>query len=499
MAYINIKNLNFKYPTSENFILNNISLQISGGDKIVFIGKKGSSKSTILQMLKPSIKPVGTSSGEIEMSFTDQDIAYVPQNISATFLSKSVISNIVFSAENIGLSQDEIEKRLSEVCTYLNISYLLNKNIDELSGGERHLVAIASSIITYPKVLLLDEPLSELSVNYRKKIIDVLTLLNEEVNMTIILCEHQLNDCISFCDKIGVLNNGNLVYYDNKDKVFTNLFDADNDNLFIPDITKLSLLVDNKIIYTPNEFKHICNNYLEIYEKPFVDKIISIKNITYFYSKNNIILEDLNLDIYKGEKLALLGENGTGKTTLLKLLTKSLKAYDGSIKTNYKNIAYLPQDIHSYFTKLTVYEELKKYIDFPENNDLVKSFGLSDKLQASPFDLSSGEALLVCLCSTLLKNCDILILDEPTKNLDVFSKKIFGEFLINSDITVVMSTHDLDFCAKYLDNCAFLFNKKISYKKNTKRFMLENNLYTTQIKKATRYYTTYDEAKKLWN
>ncbi len=499
MAYININNLNFKYALSETKALDNINFSLNMGDKLLLIGKKGSSKSTLLQMLKESTKPMGTLTGDIETTIAQEDIAFVPQNISATFLSKSVVSNIVFSAENLGLPVEEIEKRLSEVCIYLNISNLLDKNVDDLSGGEKHLVAIASAIITYPKVLLLDEPLSELSVNYRKKIIDILTLLNEEVNMTIVLCEHHINDCISFCNKIGVLEDGRLTHFDNPSTVFKSLFEADKDNLFIPDITKLSLLFNKEIIYTPSEFKHIFTTKLEIKEKHFAEEIISIKNLTYFYSKNNTILQDLNLKIYKGEKLAILGENGTGKTTLLKLLAKAYKPFDGSIKTLYDKVAYLPQDIHSYFTKLTVYEELKKHTDSPENEELVKSFGLSDKLQASPFDLSSGEALLVCLCSTLLKKCDILILDEPTKNLDAFSKKIFGEFLLNSNITVVMSTHDLDFCANYVDNCAFLFNKKVSYKKNAKQFMLDNNLFTTQIKKATKHLTTYDEAKELWD
>ncbi len=503
MQLIKLENLCFKYNLSNVNVLNNINLDIIQGDKILLIGKKGSSKSTLLKMLKPTVTPSGKQTGDISFNVNDTEIAYVPQNTNATFLSTKVISNIVFPVENLGIPKEEIERRLSEICLYLSISNILYKNIDDLSGGERQLVAIASAIITYPKILLLDEPLSELSVFSRKKIMNSLNLLHEETNTTIILCEHQVDECIEFTDKIGLLQDGILKEFDKKNLVFEKIFNNDELNLFIPDLTKLSLKLFNNVIYTPREFKKYITSKqfqkLSIEEKNYSEAIINLKNITYFYDKkNNIIFDELNFTLNKNEKIAIFGDNGAGKTTLIKLITKINKPYSGSIRTNKNKIAYLPQDLHSYFTKETVYQELKKHSNDPSSEELVKLFDLEKLFNISPYDLSSGEALLVCLCSTIFSNCDVLILDEPTKNLDVFSKKIFGEFLLTTDMTVLMSSHDLDFCAKYVENCAFVFNKKISKTKNCKQFMLDNSLFTTSVKKATKYSTTYSEAVKSW-
>ncbi len=306
---VNLNNLSFKYTLSNKNALTDVTMDIYQGDKILIIGKRGASKSTLLQMFKKNILPIGAYKGEINYILNDSEICYLPQNISATFLSKSVISNIVFSAENLGLEKLEIEKRLSEICTYLSISDILDKNIDELSGGQRQLVAIASCLITYPKMLLLDEPLSELSVNNRRKLIEILNILHEQTNMTIILCEHQINDCISFADKICLIDNGAIADFNYKDDVFKNLFKKDNDNLFIPDLTKLSLNLYDKIYYTPNKFNlNISNNsetQLNILSK---NEILKIKNLTYFYNKNDkTILKDLNLSVLENEKLAILG------------------------------------------------------------------------------------------------------------------------------------------------------------------------------------------------
>lgn len=504
MSYISLKDFSFKYSLSNDFALNNINMDIFQGDKILLIGKKGASKSTLLKLLKPSIMPNGHYTNNIQFNIQDNDISYVPQNISATFLSTKVISNIVFSVENQGLDKLEIERRLCEICLHLSISHILDKHIDELSGGERQLVAIAGAIITYPKILLLDEPLAELSVYARKKIISALDQLHKETNTTIILCEHQSDDCISFADKIGLLEKGSLLHYGNKSVILRCIYNDVNNNLFVPDITKLSLHLDDTVMFTPSEFRShytIKNDYiLPISKKQFDKTAISIKNLIYFHNKKEkVIFDELSLNIKESEKLAIVGDNGAGKTTLLKLIVKLLKPYSGSIKISSKNISYLPQDVYSFFTKETVFLELKKLCKDPYNNEIIEMFNIYDIFNKSPYDLSSGEALTVCICSVLLADCDILILDEPTKNLDVFSKEIFGQFLLKSDLTVIMSSHDLDFCAKYMNNCAFLFNKKISYIKNAKEFMLDNTLFTTSIKKATKNTTTYDEALNLWD
>ncbi len=503
MPYISLKNVSFKYTLSDRKTLSNINLDIFEGDRILLIGKKGSSKSTLLQTLKKSIQPVGTLENDITLTINDFDIAYVPQNVSATFLSKKVIQNIVFTAENLGLPPQTIEKRLSEVCLYLSITHLLDKDVDNLSGGEKQLVAIASAIITYPKVLLLDEPLSELSVSYRKKIMDILKLLNEETNMAIIICEHQINDCIDFAEKICLLENGNLVSFNKKEEVFKTIFKDETNKHFITDITKLSLFLSDKVLYTPMEFKNNFNTpknkTIEIEKKHYENEIMSLKNITYFYDKNKTIFEDLNLSVKEGQKIAILGDNGSGKTTLLKLIAKIHKPYDGVIKSNIKKVSYLPQNIFTYFTKETVLDELKRFSTTPQNENIVKNFNIEHLFNNSPYELSSGEALIVCLCCVILSKSDILLFDEPTKNLDVFSKKIFGDFIKNSDITIIMSTHDLDFCAEYVLECSYIFNKKACSPITSKEFMLENTLFTTSIKKATKYFTTYDEAINLWD
>ncbi len=475
MALFEAKNLTFSYPLSDKKALKGVDLTVEQGEFILVMGKSGSGKSTLLRLLKKEIAPVGYISGEINIDC--DSIGFVGQNPETSFVCDNVRSELAFALENEKYSNDEITVRIGETASFFNLNNLLDKKIDELSGGEKASVAIASAVISDVRALLLDEPLSQLDPKAVTTVSSMLKRINDELGVTVIVVSHSSEEFIDFCDKLVILENGKIICNDSPDN-------AKKDNSLLPYFPVCTRLFDER----PLNIKSAVSLADKIQEKQREyqnksDICVNLKNITFAYNKNQKdILSCLNFKAYKSQINCIIGANGSGKTTLLKVIAGIKKQYSGKVKVLGK-CAYMPQNVKYLFTKDSVKDEIKA--------ETAEKLGIADCLNQHPFDLSGGQAQKLAFGILLEQDADILLLDEPTKAFDEFSKNDLKLLLLelkSKGKTIIMVSHDLDFVGDIADNVSFLSDGIISKAGGRREVFSSLNFYTTQIRRITKRY-----------
>lgn len=532
MALFAIKDLNFTYPKQNQPSLVNLNFEIEQGDFVAICGKSGCGKSTLIKHFKPEITPHGTRQGEIlyqgqlleklDLRHQAMEIAYVSQNPDNQIVTDKVWHELAFGLENLGLDLAAMQTRVVEMASYFGIQNWFYQDVKELSGGQKQLLNLASAMVLNPEVLILDEPTSQLDPLAATDFLQTLKKLNNDFGITIIIVEHRLEEVFSLADKILVLEQGKMIAYDSPRQIGTNLKDND---MFIAFPASVQMYAKfNQLGNCPltvNEGRKWLNEYCQNHqmtvnyqERPPLtnDYIIEAKDLWFRYERNSPdIIKGLNLKIKQGELYCVLGGNGTGKSTMLSLLSALNKPYRGKIIINKQNIkkyhgnqlfqgtlAFLPQDPQCLFVKDTVKEDLleiftNKKITKLQQEQLEKIIiqtQIEHLLNMHPYDLSGGEQQRVALAKVLLLNPQIILLDEPTKGLDGFYKQTLAkilETLKKNGQSILMVSHDLEFCAKYGDTCALFFDGKIITENSAKQFFSGNNFYTTAINRITRH------------
>lgn len=505
MEFIKIDNLSFSYPHKKN-VLKNISFNIDKGDFVLLFGKSGSGKSTLLKHLSISLAPYGEKKGKIYYKGIESEnislkercekIGYVMQNIDAQIVTDKVWYELAFTLENLGYDNAKMHSRMAEITSFFSMSSWLDKDTSSLSGGEKQKLNLAVSMLTFPDVLLLDEPTSQLDPVMRDEFIRLLKRINKDYGTTIIITEHSFEGIIENVDKCVLLDNGRVVFNSDKLSLIDEIIEDKKQYYeFLPAVTKFGheILNKNNILTVNEAKKNLIKSNINLKEKigkikhRSKESIIEVKNVSFKYSKlERNILKDVSLKIYKGDFLSIIGPNGVGKSTFLNLLIGSLKPNKGKIIKNGK-IAMLPQNPVSLFIKSKVKDDL---YDIDENYmELVDEFDVSSLIESHPYDLSGGEIELMALIKVLLVNPDIIILDEPTKGMDVIYKQKLGEFLnkLNEKgITIVIISHDLEFIGKYIPYCSIMFDMDIMPFKETREVFGESYFYTTDINRITK-------------
>ena len=532
MVNFKINNLSFTYPESKKQALRNINLTINQGEFIVICGKSGSGKSTLLRMLKPELAPHGVKEGKItffgsdEFSLRDsaKKIGFLMQNTEYQAVTHSVRSELAFGLENLGLNSKTIRLRIAEISSYFSLETIIDKKIAELSGGQKQIVCLASILAMHPDVIIFDEPTSQLDPMTAEALINTIHKLCNENGITVIITEHRLENLISVADRVIVMDDGEIISDTSPQSIPSELI---TDNNFVSSVVPTSmrlhseLKVNSPVPLNVAEGRQMLSVLFS--EKPKYtvpenikadnknDLAIEVKDLWFAYDKSRYVLNGLDLKIRKGSFFALLGANGAGKTTALSLISGTLSCKQGKIKlfgkpiNKYKadelygkTIGVLPQKCESLFGGYTVREDLDKSLtkSVPDKKarkeriDEVASFcGISHLLDRHPYDISGGELQRAALCMVLLKNPQILLLDEPTKGMDNLFKKQFAKKikeLNNSGVTVVMVSHDTEFCAEYCDECALIFDGICALQDETTRFFSQNFFYTTSANKIAR-------------
>lgn len=519
MALFKIKDLDFLYPDKKKQAIKNINLKIDSGEFICICGKSGSGKSTLLKHLKPSLSPHGLKTGLIEykgknIDKLEQDeevkIGYVFQNPDNQIVTDKVWHELAFTLENQGLDSNSIRLKVAEMASFFGIQNWFHKETKELSGGQKQILNLASVMAMDPDILILDEPTSQLDPIASRDFLDMLKRINEDLGTTILISEHRLEDIIPISERLIVLDAGEIVYDGDvresgeilRDKsIFSSfptsmqIYDGLGGSGEIPINVKEARTFIGQYISDGNIGK------IEEVKKEENENIINISECFFRYErKGRDIVKNLNLEIEKGKIHSILGGNGTGKSTSLFLLAGIYKPYRGSIKVSAKKIGkleqdkiiMLPQDPQSVFVEKTVEEEIYNMdIEKDKADEMLEFMELGHLLSYHPYDLSGGEQQKLALSKVLLKSPDILLLDEVTKGLDGEFKEKLGEYfrsLANRGTTIVMVSHDIEFCARYSDKCSLFFDGGVISTDNTRDFFSGNNFYTTKANRIIRDY-----------
>ncbi len=501
-ALISLRDYSFTYALGKTPALSHISLEICEGEFIVLCGASGSGKSTLLELLKPDIAPCGVSGGTFETDLQAQEAAIVFQNPEAQLLTTSVLNDLALPMENSGLPPQQMRRRMAETVSFFGLEPLLHRGPERLSGGEKQLVSLCAALMQQPKLLLLDEPTAQLDPIAARTFFDMLRRIHEELGVTVILAEHRLDEAAAIAGRILLLEKGEIRYDGAPGEVFQRIWEAGDPAFlpFVPQAPFCSLMLGGRELpaLTPPQLREQCRPLLlpagpvEECSVPLPEgrePVLAFRDVCFAYETGAPVLENLRLELHKGEVLCLLGGNGSGKSTLLRLAAGLLKPVSGRVKRAKMRIGYLPQSLQACFVADTLGEALhdsweKGGLPPEEKERLLALFSLQSLLDRHPYDLSGGEQQRAAFVSLLLRRPEMLLLDEPTKGLDPEARRSFGETLRRLSMPVLLATHDILFAATFASRCAMLFDGSIADAAPPHRFFQGSRYYTTAVGQA---------------
>ena len=563
MNCIEVKNFSFQYPKESHAALYQVSMEVEEGSFVVLCGKSGCGKSTLLRQFKSVLASHGEKKGEIlyggqnledvDLRTQSAEIGYVLQNPDNQIVTDKVWHELAFGLESLGYDTPTIRLRVAEMASYFGIHSWFLKNVSELSGGQKQLLNLASVMAMHPKLLILDEPTSQLDPIAASDFLETVRKINRDIGTTVILTEHRLEDVIPWADKVYVMDKGRMIADGTPNEIGEQLrtmghdmflsmpapmqiYAGTNSSLRCPLTVSqgrrwLSEELETKDIKIKKE-----GNQEETAEKKtsIFGKLaglkkepekeipeIRIKDVWFRYERDlPDVVKGLSLDIKKGEIFAVVGGNGTGKSTAMSLIARIRFPYRGKIYLEGKEIGkysddelyhgflgVMPQNPQSLFVKKTVREDLYEVIDgkrerkseaYPiemKKKDAVEGIvsltRLEGLLDRHPYDLSGGEQQRLALAKVLLLRPKILLMDEPTKGIDNHYKKELGEILrklSEHGVTILMISHDVEFCAQYADRTGLFFQGNVVTSEESKKFFVGNNFYTTAANRMARNY-----------
>lgn len=519
MEILSCENVAFKYNESTDYAISDCTFSVKKGEKIMLCGASGSGKSTLLRLLKRELSPRGELSGNITIMGKDRSelsdresaekIGFVMQSPDSQTVCDKVSAELAFGLESFGVKSGEIQSRVGEMAAFFGIEPLYDRDISTLSGGQKQLVALCSVMVTDPDILLLDEPTAQLDPVAARELLGILDRLNKEMGVTIIIAEHDPEELFDSCDKILYLAKGKTEFFGTP--ALTAKYFVENAlEGFLPETAKAfaKLCEDLPLNVRQGRAKLEKLGVTDIPKQAVTDTeraepyALQCKNLWQRYEKNSPdILKGCDLGIRKGECYGLLGSNGGGKSTLLRVICGLCKPYMGTVslfgkkQKAYKNgslfremLAFLPQEPVTMFVKESVREDLLQSGDKAAVENVAQRMGIEHLLDRHPWDLSGGEIQKCAFAKILLADPKIIVLDECTKGMDSFAKKALGDTLLSLKAegrTILLVTHDLEFAAQYCDRCGLLFDGKIAAEDNAVEFFSHNRFYTTAAARLT--------------
>ena len=551
MEKIRVSDLTFQYPLAETPALRGVNLTVNEADFVVLCGKSGCGKSTLLRQMKSSLAPYGEKTGqvfyegipveELDPQRDASEIGFVLQNPESQIVTDKVWHELAFGLENLGYKREVITRRVAEMASYFGINSWFRKEVAALSGGQKQMLNLASVMAMQPRVLILDEPASQLDPIAAADFLNTVYRINQDIGTTVIISEHRLETVFPMANRAVVLDKGEVLAEDTPSGVGRILSEGPHPMYYgMPSVMRVfseRTAKDSPLPLTIRDGRLLLERIMEgkpaATEEDFIEPphkkektgpqaekkepAVRTKDVYFRYERAaEPVIRGLDLEIQKGELYCLLGGNGSGKTTTLKLMAGLLRPQRGKI-TLRDNIrrALVPQDPQALFTEITAEEEiLEGMAEMGEGHELNDSekidrvnrllalMEIEHLRKANPYDLSGGEQQRLAIAKVMAYGPDLLLLDEPTKGLDPFFKRTLGGILqkLTADgTTIFMVSHDIDFCAMYGDTCAMFFDGSITSYGPPAEFFRGNSYYTTSANQLVRRWRpdiiTCEEAK----
>lgn len=506
MTCCEIKNLSFRYPDMAEAIINNFSLSVQEGEFVVLCGPSGCGKTTLLRQLLPGGEGVKAEKGEIFLFGERLDnlkdsclVGYVKQDPSAQITRDTVDRELRRHLPE----SDASNMRCAEMVTYLGIKSWYHKKTDLLSGGQKQLLNLAAELVAGPKLLILDEPTSQLDPIASSELLETVARVNRELGITVIMTEHRLEEILSYTTQMVIMDRGSIVACGSPGQTGAALRQLEH-GMFsaMPAPMQVYAALSRSLEESPVNVRE-GRVWLEAYaaECPHGQSVsrevragglpvAEMSKVWFRYTKDGPdVLKGLKLEILKGRVTAVVGGNGTGKSTLAGILAGKKRPYRGKMKCTAENIVYLPQDPLEILTEPTLLECLLQVSDKEAALKMVSRCRIERLLDRSPESLSGGERQLAAICRALLQHGDLYILDEATKGLDKTCKILCSELLdelVSEDTAVLLVSHDLDYCAEYADYCVMLFDGIVISEGKPGEFFSGSCFYTTSASVMSR-------------
>lgn len=509
---IEFQNFSFRYPEAEQATLQQISLQIQAGSFALVVGNSGCGKSTLVRCIGGLVPHFsgGHIQGSLRVNGLDPIalgprqlscmVGYVFQDPEAQAILDRVEDEIAFALEHAGFEPNEMRLRVEEVLDLLDLAALRDRQLEQLSGGERQRVAIAAALALRPSILVLDEPTSQLDPQSAEDVLQALVRLNSDLGITIVLVEHRLERVLPYIDQLIYLENGQAISGDPQ-QILAEIPLA-------PPMVQLAKQLGWSPL--PLSIKQGLRFSRNIQLAPAPSQPLStqktlprlaIEHLEAQYQQQRI-LHNINLHLWPGEIVVLLGRNGAGKSTLLKSIVGLIRPSYGRVLLNgndtskqsvasiCQEVAYLPQDPNSLLFAETVAEECAISLRNHAINDTMRisqtlqHLGLSNKAQAYPRDLSVGERQRVALATLLVSQPHTMLLDEPTRGLDYQAKTQLARILIEwkqRGLAVLLVSHDVEFAAQIASRIIIMGRGDIIAQGQPQQILAESPLFAPQI------------------
>ena len=527
MAVLTLEDLSFTYPGGTAPTLNHVNLTVAQGEYILLCGKSGSGKTTLLRHLKTVLSPHGSRTGtvrldgspleEIGLRQQSEQIGFVMQNPDDQIVTDKVWHELAFGLENLGMEQSLMRLRVAEMASFFGIQDWFHREVSQLSGGQKQLVNLAAIMAMQPEILILDEPTSQLDPIAAADFLNTLKKINRELGTTILITEHRTEDIFPAADRVIVMEQGRITADGDPRTVARQLYESES-QMFpaLPAPVRIfygadaagacPLTVREGRNWLTSQFPTPPRISAPEAEAPFpAGKIPALEILEGWFRYERTspdVLKGLCFSVPQGALYAIVGGNGSGKSTTLKTACGICKLYRGSVRIFGKPLqAYrgqlfdgclsmLPQDPKCIFVKQTVLNDLKEMSGNMEKiQEIARLCQVDHLLQAHPADLSGGELQRAALAKVLLTQPRLLLLDEPTKGLDSFFKQSFASILrqlCREGITVVMVSHDVEFCAEYADVVGMFFDGQLLASNTPRKFFGSNSFYTTSAGRMSR-------------
>ncbi|MBA9086555.1 energy-coupling factor transport system ATP-binding protein [Fontibacillus solani] len=535
---VSMDEVTFTYPGSEEPVLNGVTLQIKRGDFVAVIGGNGSGKSTLCKTLNGliphyyvgdfagSVTVNGLNSLECDVARLSRHVGYVYQDFENQLIRPTVLDDASFAPLNYGF-KDYLErgKRALQL-TDLKVDH--NEYIWQLSGGQKHQLALAGAVSLDPEILIIDEPVAQLDPCHAKDIYDLLKNLNERHGKTIIVIEHHTEFIAEYCKEVILMDKGRAIWSKPVKEALRELEQLKASQIYPPQVTQAASLIVETSNVGPNSYPVRLEEAVRYFEqlaetigttvagtasaaipadreaegesKSLIPPVIEMEHIKFSYRtvtrQRKTVLQDVSVSFQRGDLVALVGNNGAGKSSLMRLITGVTKPEGGYVRVKGTNTANTsPEELANTVTyiyqnpeEMFIEDSIRKDIEFflkarrvegyqQKVDEIVETFGLTELQHRDGRLLSGGQQRRASLAIGVAMNPSIILLDEPTANLDIATRKDITRLLLglNQHVeTVIVATHDMQLVAEWA-NRVIVMNQGSIVRDGTRESVFEDS------------------------